>query len=92
MSRKKFPWIYAGLDAFRRGDVPKFEPPIHHCPECNRDWLCSDRFTEEFCGPSAVAPMVNSFGCSPCMAGDVYDDEDRAAWWETNSVVADSNQ
>ncbi len=92
MSREKFPWIYDGLDARRRGDAPKFDPPIHHCPICDRDWLCSDRFTQPECGPLKFYPDSKDHACSPCLGGDVYDEEDRTAWWETNSVVADSNQ
>lgn len=87
MNRERFPWIYDALDARCRGDVPRFEPPIHRCWICKREWMCSDRYTEDFCGPSAVAPSVNSFDCSPCMAKDVYDEDDAAAWWEAHGVT-----
>lgn len=36
VAQEQFPWIYADLESRRRGDVPRFEPPVHHCPSCGR--------------------------------------------------------
>ncbi len=86
MSAERFPWIYRALQSRQRGESPKFNPPIHHCPQCGKDWLCSDRFTADMCGPQSEYPDSNDWTCSPCLGGDAYSDADRAAWWNAHGV------
>lgn len=86
MSVEKFFWIYRDEQSRMRGDAPRFEPPIHHCPDCGKDWLCSDRYTQDRCSPQSVFPDMNNWACSLCIGKDAYDDADRAAWWNAHGV------
>jgi hypothetical protein len=87
MSAEKFPWLYRDLESRRNNETPRFDPPIHRCPSCDRMWLCSDRYVQDYCSPQRFYPQWNSITCSLCLAGDIYDDDDRKAWWEAHGVT-----
>jgi hypothetical protein len=86
--RERFPWIYADLESALSGAPARFKPPVHHCPQCGRDYLCSDRYTQDFCSPQKQFPGNNEWSCSPCLGGDIYDDETRDAWWLAHGIIA----
>jgi hypothetical protein len=86
MSKQRFPWIYEALEWRKEGKKPRFEPPVHHCPICGKDWLCSDRYTQEFCSPQKDFPNANDLACSICLGGEVFNEEDRRAYWEAHGA------
>jgi hypothetical protein len=85
---KLYPWIEKNLQRRRSGQKPRFTY-IHHCSQCDFDYLCPDRWEYNDCSPAKEVKRMGwvesrNHTCSPCLAQ--YDDANRAAWRETNRV------
>ena len=83
-----YPWITAALEQRALGIEPYFEQK-HYCHNCNTEYLCPDRYTEDECGPTRFARENwgrDSYAmmCSACCCS--YDEPNRTAWHSAHDV------
>lgn len=78
-----YPWIAAALESRRNNQKPNYDE-LHFCPQCQTEYRCPDRYTEQECGPSkSWSPYsARTMPCLPCLAA--LDAVNAAAWREAH--------